>query len=113
MENLYIQSPNMTVRQDYEDEMVAMCVIILRYFEKCFTSFQSLIANKNQDVMSDMTELTQLVGEMKRKDEVCQKFTVTIDEVDVGGSESESGVEEFDSSDEDDISVGERSEVSA
>lgn len=107
MENLYLQTPTLTVRQDYEDEMVDMCILILRYIEKSFTTVRKFAANENENTVSDRLDLSKLIVEMKRKDEMCQKFTVTIEEVDVGGSESGSGIEEFESSDEDNPKIGE------
>ncbi|CAG8960939.1 hypothetical protein HYFRA_00002477 [Hymenoscyphus fraxineus] len=86
LENIYIQNPTLSILKEYEDKMVDMCVLILQYFEKGFVFVENLGMGQ-----CGVDELTELIEEIKKRDEVCRSFSVTIQELDIDDYKSENG----------------------
>lgn len=78
MENLYSQTPTMTLRLDYKAALVDLCVKILHWFSNTFTLAKSLEDNSSESSTQKELSVT-FWEEIKKMDLACQKFNVVVE----------------------------------
>jgi hypothetical protein len=78
MENLYSQTPHMTLRSDYRAALIDLCVCILHWFSNAF-----MLVRPPEDDPSDLSTRRALSeslwDDIKQVDLACQKFTVVVE----------------------------------
>lgn len=79
MENLYHQTPSLTVRPDYQAALIELCVSILEYFGLVAVKSISLGNEVQENSFKESDELFQVIKDRNAK---CQKFSVAVEPID-------------------------------
>jgi len=79
MENLYQANGGMTLKDEYRAELIGLCMKILEFF----VGMERLITRLGDKEESEaMDNLKKMVANIKKSDEKCRGFKVTVEEVD-------------------------------
>jgi hypothetical protein len=103
MENLFHQSPTLTLTDEYRNALLDLCVAILTYFAHAFTGAQTHLKDPKDEkvtVIESSKICEDLIDEIKVKDKACQGFRVVV-EVE---EESDSEIEDVEMEDVSDVS---------
>ena len=82
MENLFYQSPNLTLTDEYRIGLVDLCVAILTYFAHAFMAARIHVKDPKDEkemAIESIRRRNDLINEVKDHDKACQGFRVIVE----------------------------------